>query len=239
MTEPTLPPALHKAVKLFSDPPANPDVSNGYLDLLGTDAPKNTGAIQALWASAVGSMLYDNLQAVSRRLLAWQYPKDWLNIPAGGTVLDVGCGPGPLTASLAEAVGPDGLALGVDVSEPMLARAVRAETGSQTGFLRADAQRLPLRDQTVDAAVSVAVVQLIPDPEAALAEMGRVLRPGGRLAVMVPTVGRFAQFWRMLPGSGARAFGDDELADILERHGFTSVRTKGFGTMQWVRARRG
>ena len=117
-----------------------------------------------------------------------------MNIPPGGIALDVGCGPGSVTASLARAAGPDGLALGVDISEPMLARAVRAEAGPKIGFLRADAQRLPLRDETVDAVVSIAVLQLIPDPAAALAEMARVLRPGGRLAVMVPTAGRAARF---------------------------------------------
>ena len=161
--------------------------------------PKNTSAIQAVFASPVGSMLYDNAQALSRRLLtAMQQPTEWLNIPPGGIALDVGCGPGSVTASLGRAAGPDVLALGVDISEPMLARAVRAEAGPQIGFLRADAQRLPLRDETVDAVVSIAVLQLVPDPAAALAEMARVLRPGGRLAVMVPTAGRAARFWRML-----------------------------------------
>ena len=129
--------------------------------------------------------------------------------------------------------------MGVDISEPMLARAVRAEAGPQIGFLRADAQRLPLRDKTVDAVVSIAVLQLIPDPVAALAEMARVLRPGGRLAVMVPTAGRAARFWRKLPNFGAYVFGEDELGDILEDHGFVSVRTKNFGTIQWVRGKRG
>ena len=151
-------------------------------------------------------------------------------IPPGGIALDVGCGPGSVTASLAHAVGPDGLALGVDISEPMLARAVRAETGPQIGFLRADAQRLPLRAETVDAVVSIAVLQLIPDPTAALAEMARVLRPGGRLSVMVPTAGRAARLWRKLPKAGAHLFDEDELGDILEDHGFVSVRTKNFGT---------
>jgi methyltransferase family protein len=94
-------------------------------------------------------MLYDNTQAVMRRLLtAFQLPTEWLNIPPGGIALDVGCGPGSVTASLARAAGPDGLALGVDISEPMLARAVSAEAEPQIGFLRADAQRLPLRDET-------------------------------------------------------------------------------------------
>ena len=238
-----LPPALRRALELLADPPAEPDVSKGYLDLLGADSgkhalPKNTGTIQALWASPVGSLLYDNAQALSRRLLtAWQHPTEWLNIPRGGTALDVGSGPGTVTASLARAAGPGGLALGVDISEPMLARAVRSQAGPQTGFLRADAQRLPLRDETVDAVVSIAVLQLIPDPVAALAEMARVLRAGGRLAVMVPTAGSAARLWRMLPTAGAHVFGEDEIGDTLEEHGFISVRTKDFGTIQWVRAK--
>src|SRR5277367_6129777 len=185
----TLSPALERALDLLSEPPTKPDASKGYLDLLGSSAAedegpaKNTGPIQAVWASSIGSMLYDNAQALSRRFLSsLQHPIEWLNIPQGGIALDVGAGPGSITASLARAAGPDGLALGVDISEPMLARAVRAEAGPQVGFLRADAQRLPLRDQTVDAVVSIAVLQLIPDPFAALAEIARVLRPGGRLA---------------------------------------------------------
>jgi len=238
----SLPPALRRALELLADPPADPDVSKGYLDLLGaTDdetVPKNTGAIQAAWASPIGSMLYDNAQAISRRLIsAWQHPVEWLNIPPGGTALDIGSGPGNVTASLARAAGPGGLALGVDISEPMLARAVRAESGPQVGFIRADAQRLPLRDNTVDAVISLAVLQLIPDPSAALAEMARVLRPGGRLAIMVPTAGSTARFWRKLPNAGAHVFDDDEIGDILEDNGFASVRVKNFGTIQWVRGK--
>lgn len=234
--------ALQRAMALLSDPPSDPQASRGYLDLLdgegGIGTQQNTGAIQKLWASSFGSMFYDNAQGLARRLLeAWQHPIDWLEIPAGGVALDVGCGPGSITASLARAVGADGLALGIDVSEPMLARAVRVQAGSQVGFLRADAQRLPLRDNTVDAVISIAVLQLIPDPAAALGEMARVLKPGGRIALMVPTVGSASRLWRLLPKAGARVFGDDEIADTLERQGFTSVRAKNFGTIQWVRAK--
>ena len=121
----------------------------------------------------------------------------------------------------------------------MLVRAVRAESGPQIAFMRADAQRLPLRDATVDAVVSIAVLQLIPDPMAALAEMARVLQPRGGLAIMVPTAGRAAWLWRRLPNIGANLFGEDELGDILEDLGFVNVRTKTFGTMQWVRGKRG
>jgi arsenite methyltransferase len=243
------PPALRRALDLLAHPPADLDVSKGYLDLLNSashedaeDVPKNTGAIQAAWASPIGSMLYDNAQALSRRLIsAWRHPVEWLDIPSGGTALDVGSGPGNVTASLARAAGPEGLALGVDISEPMLARAVRSEAGSNVGFIRADAQRLPLRDNTVDAVVSMAVLQLIPAPAAALVEMARVLRPGGRLAVMVPTAGSTARFWRMLPRQmlvGAHIFDDDEIGDILEDNGFASVRVKNAGTIQWVRGKK-
>ena len=237
--------ALQRAVELLADPPSNPDISKGYLDLLGSvratdaDPPKNTGPIQAAWASPIGSMLYDRAQALARRLMTvWQHPTEWLDIPPGGTALDVGSGPGNVTASLARAAGPDGLALGVDASEPMLARAVRAEAAPQVGFLRADAQRLPFRDKTFDAVVSIAMLQLIPKPSAALAEMARVLRPGARMAVMVPTAGAAGALMRLLPDGGAYFFTEDEIGYILEDLGLVGVRTKSLATIQWVRGKR-
>lgn len=241
----SLPPALSRAMELLADPPAHPDAGKGYLDLLedrpaNQEAPpRNTGVIQAAWASGLGSMLYDNAQALARKVAsAWQLPIDWLNIPRGGVALDVGSGPGNVTASLARAAGPDGLAIGVDISEPMLARAVSAQAGPNVAFLRADAQQLPLRDETVDAAVSLAVLQLIPNPATTLAEIARVLRPGGRMAVMVPTAGRMPALFRLLSNGGARFFTEDELADILEDLGLVGVRTKTLGNIQWVRARK-
>src|ERR1700728_711631 len=149
----TLPPALNRALDLLVDPPAEPDASKGYLDLLTTPATedaevaKNTGAIQAVWASPIGSFLYDNAQALARRFIAaWQLPTDWLNIPPGGIALDVGSGPGSITASLGRAAGPDGLALGVDISEPMLARAVRSAAGPQGRIVWAGGRRSTPRE---------------------------------------------------------------------------------------------
>jgi SAM-dependent methyltransferase len=200
---------------------------------------KNTGAIQAAWASGLGSMLYDNAQAFARKLVsAWQLPIEWLNIPTGGVALDVGSGPGNVTASLARAAGPDGLALGVDISEPMLARAVDAQAGPNVGFLRADAQQLPFRDATFDAVTTLAVLQLIPEPSATVAEIARVLKPGGRVAIMVPTAGRGAEFLKWLPNGGVHFFTEDELGDAFEDLGLVGVRTKTLGNIQWVRGRR-
>ncbi|MGV9800915.1 methyltransferase domain-containing protein [Mycobacterium sp. NPDC003449] len=231
--------ALQKALNLLTDPPAEPDVSRGYLDLLGAsgnDAPKNSGFIQKWWASPAGSMIYDHAQLLNRRVLsAMRPPIEWLDIPAGGIALDVGSGPGNITAALARAAGLDGVALGVDISEPMLERAVKAEAGRQVGFLRADAQRLPFRDESFDAVISLAVLQLIPDPVAALSEMVRVLRGGRRIAVMVPTASGAAAGLKFLSRSGARFFSDDELGDLFEDLGLTGVRVRSSGPLQWVR----
>lgn len=239
-----LPPALSRAIDLLADPPANPDVSKGYLDLLKdvphTDTtPKNRGAIQAVWASGLGSMLYDNTQALARKVVsAWQLPIEWLDIASGGVALDVGSGPGNVTASLARAAGPDGLALGVDISEPMLDRAVSAEAGPNVGFLRADAQQLPFRDESFNAVTSLAVLQLIPNPATTLAEIVRVLKPGGRVAIMVPTAGRGGQLLRWLPNGGVHFFTEDELGDTFEKLGLVGVRTKTLGNIQWVRGKK-
>jgi SAM-dependent methyltransferase len=106
------------------------------------------------------------------------------------------------------------------------------------GFIRADAQHLPFRDESFDAVVSIAMLQLIPDPAVALAEMVRVLRPGRRMAVMVPTAGPAAGLLRYLPNAGAHAFGDDELGDTFESLGLAGVRINTVGTIQWVRGRK-
>lgn len=228
---------------LLADPPDKPDVSRGYLDLLSDsgDAPSpatNNGAIQALWASGIGSMVYDTVQGVMRRFVsAATTPISWLDLPAGGVAVDVGSGPGNVTSALAAAAGPDGLALGVDISEAMLARAVKAEASSSVGFLRADAQRLPFKDEVADGVVSVAALQLVPDPVLALGEMVRILRPGGRLAVMIPTlrIGMLDPVLRLLPDAGGvHFFEEDEVADIVEQHGLTRVRIRHYGPIQWT-----
>jgi hypothetical protein len=56
---------------------------------------------------------------------------------------------------------------------------------------------------------------------------------------MVPTVGRAARFWQMLPNVGAHVFDDDEIGDILEDNGFVSVRVQTYGMFQWVRGKNG
>lgn len=238
--EKTLPPALREALPLLRVRPDHPDVEDGYLDLLnGTPVP-STNVAQRLWLTNVGSMLYDHGAAMARSVLTRVSPSLSALAPPGGTALDVGCGPGTVTAELGRVVGSTGLALGVDVSEAMLRRAVGLSC-RHVGFLRADARDLPLCDGTVDAVTCFAVLQLIPSPFAVLDEIARVLRPSGRLMVMVPTArfGPLERWGRVLgaPG-GVRFFGRDEVEEACYDRGFADVETTGFGPIQWITARR-
>ncbi len=116
------------------------------------------------------------LEPLGRRVMAE------LPLP-GARVLDVGCGAGATSLALAEAVGPDGAVLGVDVSHPLLevARA-RAAGRSNLTFQEADAQAFALPPAAFDAVFSRFGVMFFSDPAAAFANLRRALKPGGRLA---------------------------------------------------------
>jgi SAM-dependent methyltransferase len=107
---------------------------------------------------------------------------DLAGVRAGQRVLDVGCGPGALTAELVTRLGPEAVSA-VDPSEPFVAAARARNPGLDVR--RASAEQLPFADGAFDAALAQLVVHFMPDPIAGLAEMARVTRPGGVVATCV------------------------------------------------------
>jgi SAM-dependent methyltransferase len=102
----------------------------------------------------------------------------------GETILDLGCGNGLLTQDLARAVGPTGRVLGLDASTEMLqAAGNRCDGRDNVRLERGVADALPYGDASIDKAVSVQVFEYFADMRPALAELARVLRPGGRLVI--------------------------------------------------------
>jgi arsenite methyltransferase len=113
--------------------------------------------------------------------------REMLELRAGERVLDVGVGPGFLAAEMAAEVGPDGRVCGVDPSGSMLAiaRTRSARPGSAPVELRpGDANHLPYPDASFDVATSTQVLEYVEDIPGALAELRRVLRPGGRVLLL-------------------------------------------------------
>jgi ubiquinone/menaquinone biosynthesis C-methylase UbiE len=109
-----------------------------------------------------------------------------LELAPGGRALDVGCGTGDDARAMADLVGPRGVVIGVDNSTAMIDEARRrAEAAGlhQASFQTADALDLPFADGSFDACRADRSLMHVPDARRALAEMARVLRPGGRLAV--------------------------------------------------------
>ena len=105
----------------------------------------------------------------------------------GETVLDVGSGGGIDSILAAHLVGPSGRVIGIDVIEEMLARAranaAAAGVADRCEFLHGEMEAIPLPADSVDAVISNGVINLSPRKSRVLAELYRVLRPGGRLAV--------------------------------------------------------
>jgi SAM-dependent methyltransferase len=103
----------------------------------------------------------------------------------GERILDVGVGPGLLAHDLARLVGPEGLVVGADVSADMLELArARLKGLDQVRLAKSDAVALDLPAGDLDAAVSTQVHEYVADMPAAMAELHRVLRPGGRLLML-------------------------------------------------------
>jgi arsenite methyltransferase len=124
--------------------------------------------------------VYGTRDVVRRRRLV----REALGAQAGDRILDVGCGPGFFVAELLEEVGTDGSVLGLDSSASMLAVAAKRTDGRENAELReADATALPVEDADFDRALSVQVLEYVEDVPAALAELHRALRPGGRVLV--------------------------------------------------------
>ena len=117
-------------------------------------------------------------------------PTAYANLRPGETVVDLGSGGGLDVFLAAARVGPEGRAIGIDMTPEMIALAQRnAQKGvdgkpyENVEFHLATIDKLPLADASVDCVISNCVINLAPDKRAVLREIARVLKPGGRLAV--------------------------------------------------------
>jgi SAM-dependent methyltransferase len=179
----------------------------------------------------VAADAYDRFMGRYSRLLAPQMA-DLAGVQPGQQALDVGCGPGALTAELAARIGTDGAAA-IDPSESFVAAARERNPGVRVEL--ASAEQLPSPDHAFDAALAQLVVHFMADPVAGLGEMRRVTRPAG---AVVACVWDFAGggaplslFWEaahetdpdVVDESGLAGARQGHLAELFEAAGLTDV----------------
>jgi arsenite methyltransferase len=110
-----------------------------------------------------------------------------LGLSPGATVIDVGSGPGLLAAEMAAEIGPGGKVCGIDISADMIAMSAARPLppgSAPAEFVHGDVEQIPYPDGSFDAAVCTQVLEYVADVPRALAEIRRVLRPGGRVALL-------------------------------------------------------
>jgi len=164
---------------------------------------------------------------------------DLAAVAPGQSVLDVACGTGIAARTAADRVGTEGRVTGVDVNDGMLAVARRLRP--DLTWHRADAAALPFPDRSFDAVLCQMALMFFPDRHRALAEMARVVGPGGTVAVAVPAslgaqpaYGPFVDLVVGSAGPGARslldtywACGDlEELSALVESAGLAVSSTR-------------
>jgi SAM-dependent methyltransferase len=255
-----LPAALDRALPILS-PAARRDgrlAPGGYLDLLGVGTPESTGIAQDLMVGRIVPTIYERwwrpaLGRVAKGVMGPGMAEEHriarllLGLSPGDGVLDVACGPGNFTRDFARSVGPDGLVVGMDVSETMLTRATRDTTeaglSDRAAYVRGDASELPFLDSSFDGVCCFAALHLFADPMRALDRMTAVLTPGGRIAIFTSVRGRSAPLrtFESVAGrrSGMRMFERDEVVAALEARGYGAIRQRITGLTQFVGGRLG
>jgi SAM-dependent methyltransferase len=164
-----------------------------------------------------------------------------LDAQPGERVLDAGCGPGFYVAELLDRVGAEGSVVGVDASAQMLA--MTAKRVPRADVREGNVTALPVEDADFDRALSVQVLEYVDDIPAALSELHRALRPGGRLVIWdvdwatvswhsrdPERMQRFLEAWDAhlsdptLPRTLAASMREAGFADVqMEGHAFTSI----------------
>jgi ubiquinone/menaquinone biosynthesis C-methylase UbiE/DNA-binding transcriptional ArsR family regulator len=137
------------------------------------------------------------------------------------TVGDLGCGTGQVTSALAPFVGH---VVAVDASAAMLQAAKRRLHGfDNVDLRRGELEQLPIDDGRLDAATLMLVLHHVPEPERALAEVARVLKPGGRLMI-VDMLPHDRESYRQQMGHVWLGFSGEHVRRLLDQAGFEKIR---------------
>ncbi len=226
-------------------------VRRGFLDVLdestapevptfaqrAMNSPFVAGVYERLWRPVAFYVASGITTGAEQRRAA-----EALRLSRAHRLLDVACGPGNFTGQLAQRLPDGGLAVGLDISEPMLTRAVLDNSGPRTCYIRGDAGTLPFADETFDAVCCFGALYLMPEPFRVAREMVRVLTPGGRVAILTSYAGQRAPVRRAMTAGarviGLRMFDRHAFVDLFSSTGLVDVEQQTQRSLQFVTARK-
>lgn len=227
-------------------------VKNGYLDMMGrgfgadnianlTNFLPGAGfGYEPLWRVHSLSLLTGEHFTNEREL---RMMASLVRLDGGGRFLDLGCSSGLYTRTMAERLGGDGDMIGLDISPSMLREAVRRARKDHVSpsFVRADADNLPFADASFAGVLCGGTLNELGDPARALQEARRVLKPGGRIAIMgileaETKSGGYLQ--RFLTTGGVQFFTPEEVQDLLTEAGLEPDQLISRGPVFFVSATR-
>ena len=227
-------------------------VRHGFLDVLGeAEASKGSEAptlAQRAMNSALLATVYERLWRPVAFYVAsgvttsaeQRRAADALGLSGAQGLLDIACGPGNFTGKLAQRLPAGGLAVGLDISVPMLTRAVLDNSGPRTCYVRGDAGTLPFGDETFDAVCCFGALYLMPEPFRVAHEMVRVLRPGGRMAILTSYAGQAPPVRHAMTAGakviGLRMFDRHAFVDLFTTSGLVGVEQQTQRMLQFVTA---
>jgi SAM-dependent methyltransferase len=222
---------------------------HGFLDVLGEstaspmpmfaqramNSPFVAAVYERLWRPAAFYVASGITAGAEQRRAA-----DTLRLCGAHRLLDVACGPGNFTGQMAQRLPEGGLAVGFDISEPMLIRAVLDNSGPRTCYVRGDARTLPFGDDTFDAVCCFGALYLMPEPFRVAGEMVRVLRPGGRVAILTTCAAQAAPVRHAMTGSarmlGLHMFDRYAFVDLFTSFGLVDVEQQTQRVLQFLAA---
>jgi ubiquinone/menaquinone biosynthesis C-methylase UbiE len=249
------PAAIVDARKLLKAPAAkrsfNP--ATGYLELIDDGRQPVTASTIAMQLPLVSS-IYEHwwrpaltrvAKGMSGPTMSDEYAsaQQLMHLTRGSVVLDLACGPGNFSRRFARTVGDDGLVVGYDGSRPMLDQAVRQHNGGvpdRLAYVLGEATGLPFKAGSFDAVCCFAALNMFPEPMTTLTEIARVLKRGGRVALLTSNISGGGATALIARGFGLVAgmtmFSERQLSEALEQRGFSIELHEASGATQMIGA---